>query len=98
MSPKEKPVANTKSAEKRHRQSIKRRVRNTHWRSTVKTAMKKVHEETVAAVSSKDPSKAKVLLKAAERTLRKAASKGVVHPRSASRHVARLSKAVAAIK
>lgn len=91
-------MANTKSAEKRHRQSLKRRARNTHWRSTVKTAIKKAREETAAAVSSKDPSKAKELLKAAERTLRKATTKGVVHARNASRHVSRLAKAVAAIK
>jgi small subunit ribosomal protein S20 len=86
-------VANTKSAEKRHRQSLKRRARNLHWRSTVKTAVKKARE----AVSAKDP-KAKELIVAAERTLKKAASKGVVHARNASRHVARLTKSLAAAK
>jgi len=91
-------VANIKSAEKRHRQSLKRRARNTHWRSTVKTAIKKAREATVTAAASKDPAKAKELVKAAERTLKKAASKGVIHARSASRHVARLAKAAAAIK
>lgn len=83
-------MANTKSAEKRHRQSLKRRERNQFWRSTVKTALKKVRE----AVASKDP-KAKELLVAAEKTVKKAASKGVVHQRAADRHVSRLSKAVA---
>jgi small subunit ribosomal protein S20 len=91
-------VANTKSAEKRHRQSLKRRARNLHWRSTVKTAIKKSREATAAAAATKDPAKAKELLKAAERTLKKAASKGAVHPRNAQRHVARLAKAVAAVK
>lgn len=82
-------MANTKSAEKRYRQSLKRRARNQHWRSTVKTAIRKVRE----AVQSKDP-KAKELLIAAEKTLKKAATKGVVHARAANRHVSRLSKAV----
>jgi small subunit ribosomal protein S20 len=89
----EEEVANIKSAEKRHRQSLKRRVRNAHWRSTVKTAIKKVRE----AVGGKDVAKAKDALVAAERTLKKAASKGVIHGRSASRHVARLAKSVAAV-
>jgi len=86
-------VANTKSAEKRHRQSLKRRARNTHWKSPVKTAMKKVREATEA----KDPTKAKDALKAAEKTLKKAASKGVIHARNASRHVSRMTKSVTAI-
>ncbi len=91
-------MANIKSAEKRHRQSLKRRARNTHWKSTVKTAIKKAREATVAASASKDPAKAKEMVKAAERTLKKAASKGIIHARSASRHVARLAKAAAAVK
>lgn len=85
-------MANTKSAVKRHRQSLKRRARNTHWRSTVKTAVKKVRE----AVEVKDPAKAKDALKAAEKVLKKAAGKGAIHARNASRHVSRLAKAVSA--
>ncbi|MBI5549473.1 MAG: 30S ribosomal protein S20 [Deltaproteobacteria bacterium] len=86
-------MANIKSAEKRHRQSLKRRARNTHWRSSVKTAVKKVRD----AVAAKDPAKAKDALKAAEKTLKKAASKGAVHSRNASRHVGRLMKAVSGV-
>ena len=86
-------MANIKSAEKRHRQSLKRRASNTHWRSTVKSAMKKVRDAVVA----KDPTKAKDALKSAERSLKKAATKGAIHGRNASRHVARLAKAVVAI-
>ena len=85
-------MANIKSAEKRHRQSLKRRARNVHWRSTVKTALKKVRE----AVKAKEPAKAKDALKGAEKTLMKAATKGAIHRRNASRHVSRLAKAVAA--
>ena len=85
-------MANIKSAEKRHRQSLKRRASNTHWRSSVKTAMKKVRD----AVEAKDPAKAKDALKSAEKVLKKAATKGAIHSRNASRHVSRLTKAVSA--
>ncbi len=83
-------MANIKSAEKRHRQSLKRKARNLHWRSSVKTALKKAR----AAVSAKDPN-AKKLVVDAEKMLKKAASKGVIHARNASRHVARMAKALA---
>ncbi len=83
-------MANTRSAEKRHRQSLKRRARNLHWRSSVKSAIRKVRE----AAAGKDLGKAKELLKAAEKMLKKASSKGVVHRRAASRHVSRLAKMV----
>lgn len=85
-------MANTKSAEKRHSQSLKRRAKNTHWRSTAKTAMKKVRE----AIDAKDPAKAAELFRVAEKTLKKASTKGVIHKRNVSRHVSRLAKAVSA--
>jgi len=87
-------VANTKSAEKRHRQSLKRRAKNTHWISTAKTAVKKVRQ----ALEAKEPTKAAEALVAAEKTLKKAATKGIIHKRNASRHIARLAKALASAK
>ena len=86
-------MANLKSAEKRHRQSLKHRARNIHWRTTVKSALKKVRE----AVEGKDPVKAKDALKGAEKALKKAATKNAIHHRNASRHVSRLAKAVAGV-
>ena len=83
-------MANIKSAEKRHRQSLKHRARNAHWRSTVRTAVKKVRD----ALAEKDSGKATGALKTAEKLLKKAASKGAIHGRNASRHVSRLSKAI----
>lgn len=80
-------MANTHSAEKRHRQSLKRKTRNTAVKSEVKTAIKKARE----AIVSGDASKAKDALKAATSLLNKAASKGVLHVRNAQRRVARLS-------
>lgn len=82
-------MANTKSAEKRNRQAQKRRARNSAVRTTVKNAMKKARE----AIATKDPAKVKEALSAASSTLNKAASKGVLHARNASRRIARLAKA-----
>lgn len=82
-------MANTKSAEKRNRQAEKRRARNTSVRTAVKTAVKKARE----ALASKDPSRIQEAVKAAARTLDKAASKGVLHKRNAARRIARLHSA-----
>lgn len=87
-------MANTKSAEKRNRQALKRRARNTTVRTSVKGALKKARE----AISTKDAAKTGDALKDAVRTLSKAASKGVIHPRNASRRIARLTKAAQASK
>lgn len=80
-------MANTTSAVKRNRQANKRNARNTAIKSSVKTAVKRARE----AIASGDKDKAKVALVAATRILDKAAAKGVLHSRNASRHVARLS-------
>jgi small subunit ribosomal protein S20 len=87
-------LANTKSAEKRNRQALKRRARNTTVRTTVKGALKKARE----ALSTKDAAKTGDAVKAATRTLSKAASKGVLHKRNASRRIGRLAKAAHAAK
>jgi len=83
-------VANTKSAEKRNRQAQKHRARNASVRTTVKNAVKKLRD----AIATKDPAKAKEALVVAAKTIDRAASKGVLHARSASRHISRLAKAV----
>ena len=87
-------MANTKSAEKRNRQAQKRRARNTAVRTGVKSAIKKARE----AIASKDPQKAAEALKLATRTIDKAASKGVLHAKNASRKIARLAHAVTSTK
>lgn len=87
-------MANTKSAEKRNRQAQKRRARNTTVRTAVKGALKKARE----TIATKDAAKTPDALKDAIRTLNKAASKGVLHPRNASRRIARLTKAAQATK
>jgi small subunit ribosomal protein S20 len=83
-----------KSAIKRNRQNAKRQERNRIVRSRVKTEVRKVRE----AVASNDAAAAEAELRQAVKDLSKAASKGVLHPRNASRRIARLSKRVAALK
>ena len=82
-------MANTKSAEKRNRQAQKRRARNTTVRTTVKTAVKKARE----SLTTKDAAKTNDAVKAATKTLARAASKGVIHKRTAARRISRLAKA-----
>ena len=82
-------MANTKSAQKRNRQALKRRARNQAVRTQVKSAVKKARE----ALASKDPARVQEALRTAARTLYKAASKGVLHKKNASRRIARLAAA-----
>ena len=83
-------MANHPSAEKRNRQRIKRTLRNRTIKSSVRTIVKKVH----TALAAKDKQAAGEALKVAIRALDKAASKGVVHVKAASRTVSRLASAV----
>jgi small subunit ribosomal protein S20 len=80
-------VANTHSAEKRNRQATKRNQRNTAVKSAVKTALKKARE----AIATGDKAKASAAVVAATSLISKAASRGVLHTRNASRHVSRLA-------
>jgi small subunit ribosomal protein S20 len=79
-------MAHHRSAEKRHRQSLKLRERNKHWKTRVRKAVRSVR----AASGSKEGAGEE--LKEAERLLRKAASKGVMHRKTVSRTVSRLHR------
>ena len=83
-------MANHPSAEKRNRQRIKRTDRNRAVTSSVRTLVKRVR----TALHAKDKAAATTALKAATVALDKAASKGVYHPKAASRTIARLSAQV----
>lgn len=80
------------SAQKRHRQSLKKRDRNRDVRSAMRTEIRKVRE----VVAKGDATEAKAELKAAMKIISKAASKGIIHRNTASRYIARLSKKVGA--
>ena len=80
-------MATHKSAEKRARQSEARRQRNRHMKTRVRTVVKEF-EAAVAGTAQGAQDK----FRAAERALRKAASKGLIPKRRASRTVSRLAK------
>ena len=82
-----------KSGIKRHRQSLKKRERNTVVRSDLKTQLKKFE----SVLESKDANSAQQILRETEAKLRKAASKGLIKKETASRKVSRISKRVAAL-
>jgi small subunit ribosomal protein S20 len=83
-------VANIKSQIKRNRQNEGRRVRNKSVRTELKTDAKKVE----AAVQGADADGAGDLLRAAGRDLDRAASKGILHKRTAARKKSRLARRV----
>jgi small subunit ribosomal protein S20 len=78
------------SAEKRHRQSLKRRDRNRAIKSRVHTVVK----QAVQAIEGDDATGAQQELRQATRVLYKAAGKGALHRNTAARKVARLSRAL----
>jgi small subunit ribosomal protein S20 len=81
-------MANHPSAAKRNRQRLVRAERNKAVRSEVRTAVKKAR----TAIAHGDAN-AHELAIAAERALARAASKGVVHKKAASRTTSRLDHA-----
>ncbi len=86
-------MANTKSAEKRHRQNVKQRERNRAQRSRLRTAVKSLRQ----AVASGDAAKAAELLPVTLGVLDKTAQKKIIHANTASRTKGRLAKAVAGL-
>lgn len=86
-------MANHKSALKRTRQNVNRRLRNKAVRTQVKSATKRLE----AKVVDKDLQLAVAELKAAKSTIAKAAKKGVLHRNTASRKISRLERMVNAL-
>jgi small subunit ribosomal protein S20 len=84
-------MANHASAEKRDRQRVARTTRNRSVKSEVRTELKKARTAiegagaTAAAVAP--------LVAAASQSLDRAAAKGIVHKKAASRRKSRLAKA-----
>ncbi|APR99584.1 30S ribosomal protein S20 [Pajaroellobacter abortibovis] len=83
-------MASHPSAEKRNRQRIKRTLHRRGIHSAVRTFVKRVR----VALRGVDTAVAQVALKEAISKLGKAASKGIIHEKAASRTVARLSRQV----
>ncbi|MBT5156951.1 MAG: 30S ribosomal protein S20 [Rhodobiaceae bacterium] len=86
-------MANNKSAKKMVRKIERRTERNRDQRSRMRTFIRRVEEAVVAG--NKD--EAVEALRIAQPAIAKAGQKGLMHKRTASRKVSRLSKSVSAI-
>jgi small subunit ribosomal protein S20 len=87
-------LATHKSAEKRDRQSVARRERNISAKSAIKTKVKSV----LAAVEDNNKENSVNALKKTVPALAKAAAKGLIHKKNASRKISRLTKKVNAVQ
>jgi small subunit ribosomal protein S20 len=87
----DKTLANTKSAKKRIRSSLRRRERNRRFRVAARTQVKKARQ----LLADGNLDEAEVVVRDASSTLDKAARKGIVHPRNAARRKGRLMAALA---
>lgn len=79
-------MANHPSAERRNRQRIKQAARNRTVKSATRSALRKAR----AALASGDTKLAESLVRHVEGQLDRAASKGVIHNKAASRVKSRL--------
>ena len=82
-------MAHHKSAKKRARQNEKRRHRNRDLRSGLRTAIKGAR----TAIEGDDADARQPALRLAESQIRRAASKGILSKKQASRTVSKLNKA-----
>lgn len=82
------------SAEKRHRQTVRRTIVNRAREGQIRTAVKSVE----AAILSGDKAKAQAELKVAQPIIMSGVSKGVLKLATASRKMRRLSARVKALK
>ena len=86
-------MANTKSAKKAVRQTTRRTEINKTRRTRMRSSIRKVEE----AIATGNQEAARAALKEAEPILASTAQKGVVHRKTASRKVSRLSRRVGAM-
>ncbi|WP_417462372.1 30S ribosomal protein S20 [Kordiimonas sp.] len=86
-------MANSVQAKKRIRQNERRRVINKSRVSRIRTFVRKVEE----AIAAGDKSAAGEALKSAQPEIMRGVTKGVLHKKTASRKVSRLSARVKAL-
>jgi small subunit ribosomal protein S20 len=84
-------MANTKSAKKKTRVIARRTAINKNRRSGMRTYLRKVEE----AIAGGDRAAATAALAAAEPQVMRASQKGVLHKKTASRKISRLTHQVA---
>jgi len=83
-------MANHPSAQKRHRQSLKRRLRNRNAKAAIRTAIKK----TSAYIEKGELDAAKKEASIATRLLDKAGIHGILHKNTVARSISRLQSRV----
>ena len=86
-------MANTKSAKKAARQTVRRTEVNKARRSRLKTFVRKVEE----AIASGNKEAANLALPEAQPEIQRSASKGIIHKNTASRRISRLSARIKAL-
>ena len=80
-------MANTASARKRIRQTVRRTERNQARKSRMRTFVKKVE----AAIAGGDKKVAAAAFKAAQPEMQRAAGKGVIHANTVARKLSRMA-------
>ena len=86
-------MAEHPSVVKRHRQSLKKRARNVESRSRIRTLIKKTRQ----VIETKNQESAALQLRAVDKALGQAVSKGIIKRNTASRWLSRLSRAASKI-
>jgi small subunit ribosomal protein S20 len=87
-------LANIKSAIKRHKQSLKRRLRNRYFKGRARSFVADAREQ----LSTGDAGAAKAAVIKAVSALDKAAEKGILHKNNAARRKSRLMKRLATLE
>lgn len=87
-------MANTASARKRIRQTLRRTERNQARKSRMRTFIKKVE----AAITGGDKAVAVEALRVAQPEMQRAAGKGVIHANTVSRRLSRMSARIKAMQ
>ena len=87
-------MARHPSAIKRHRQSVNRRVRNIETKSKLRTMMKKARQ----AIEEKNIETIPAQVRAVNKALGQAVSKGIIKANTASRWLSRISRAGHAVR
>ena len=87
-------MPNTKSATKRLRQNVTRRLRNRNVKSTLRTQLRKVRE----AIAAGETEKAETEFRLAAKQLDRAGHRNVIHRNKAARTKSRLQRMIKATK
>jgi small subunit ribosomal protein S20 len=86
-------LADHPSVVKRHQQSLKRRTRNVEVKSKLRTLVKRARQ----AIETNNKETASAQIRAVDKELGKAVSKGIIKRNTASRWLSRLSRSAARI-